>query len=170
MFNQSPTGGHRLFLVLVPQSLPTPCYFLALFLRGEVAGSKGLHVFEALPSRKVDPPTPGWQGGCAGGVPPRGPAWAVPRADYLPFSSSLGPNPSEPLSSSTQWAGRQSRSCLRLCGHPRPGGGPCSPASSGASPSSPPDPHPVSSHSVTVKIRAHPGDAEVPSCCAPWSL
>ncbi|KAM8817117.1 zinc finger matrin-type protein 5 isoform 2-T2 [Rhynchonycteris naso] len=43
-----------------------------------------------------------------------------------------GLNPSEPPSSSTQWAGHRSRSCLRLCGHPHLGGGPCSPGSSGA--------------------------------------
>lgn len=48
------------------------------------------------------------------------------------FLLSLGLNPSDPLSSSTLWAGHQSRSCLHLCGHRHLGGGPCNPASSGA--------------------------------------
>lgn len=88
-----------------------------------------------LPER-LTPPQPGWRGGCAGGLL---------HSNSLPFFC-LGPNPSEPLSSSTQWAGHQSRSCLHLCGHPHPGGGPCSPASSGAESLIPNWPPPVSSH------------------------
>lgn len=53
------------------------------------------------------------------------------RSDPLPFFS-LGPNPSEPLSSSTPWAGRQCRSCPPPCGHPLLEDGPYSPESSGA--------------------------------------
>lgn len=45
---------------------------------------------------------------------------------------SLGRNPSEPLSSSTLWAGHQCRSCRPPCGHPLLEDGPYSPESSGA--------------------------------------
>nr|XP_008513899.1 PREDICTED: zinc finger matrin-type protein 5 isoform X3 [Equus przewalskii] len=78
-----------------------------------------------------------------------------------------GLNPSDPLSSSTPWAGHQFRNCRHPCGHPHPGGGPCSPASSGAEPLIPTC---SALESVTINIRAHSGEAEPPSCCAPWSL
>ncbi|XP_023567127.1 zinc finger matrin-type protein 5 isoform X2 [Octodon degus] len=43
-----------------------------------------------------------------------------------------GVKPSEPQSSSTLWAGRQSRSYPPPCGHPRQGDGPYNPECSGA--------------------------------------
>ena len=101
-----------------------------------MAGSKDLRVSETLPSRKViQAAAPahslgGGEGELEAGAPTW--AWAVLHTNSLFFSFPLGLNPSEPLSSSTQWAGHQSRSFLHPCGHPHLGAGPCSPASSGA--------------------------------------
>lgn len=81
-------------------------------------------------------------------------------SDLLPFSFSVGWNPSEPLFSSTLWAGHLSRSCRHPYGHPHQEGGPNSPMSSGAKG---PTWHPLLGHySPGLNVRSQP-----PPHCAP---
>lgn len=104
-----------------------------------------------------------FQTGRADGRPFQQPVWRESQAGLrgahsnpLPLSSP-GPNPSEPPSSSTPWAGRPCRSCPPPCGHPHLEDGPYSPESSGAELSSTPLLTPTGHLSVRVKTTLNLG-------------